>query len=352
MAARLALTTCRSRVFHACVWPTVGCRSYALSAVKSNQKSSASQAPTSPRNASPSVKPTAAPAKEKAKGTESKTASGTLDMDLELQQLENMKRLPKIVSTTDVWGSELANLDVEIPYDLRLMFRSLRAEPKFTRRKFTNLWFSIKHNTRNWMKNSFSMFTVARANAFPGLDVKPGFSTWRRITDIQSNSRDSLLAPFRQVALDTYRNMNVAVVRANENMMKEVTSGRFQERTLKAMRRREKGQFWTWDIVSDVSESALFPKTKDRRAPTPVDVVSIRAAEVYLAKEEPLQGNRLVIQALVKFDTTHKIGIVDKRGQPVDSELTSPRRVVQYLLLEKVGWYDTPWKVKDQMYKI
>ncbi|KAF8838533.1 hypothetical protein BDN67DRAFT_971384 [Paxillus ammoniavirescens] len=270
-------------------------------------------------------------------------------MDAQLQQLENMKRLPKVVSTTDVWGSELANLDVEIPYDLRLMFKLLRVEPKFTRRKFTDVWFAIKHNTRNWMKNCFSMFTIARANAFPGLDVKPGFSTWRRIADVRSNSRDSLLAPFRQVALDTYRKVNVAVVRANENTMKEVTSGHFQDKTLKAMRRRDKSQFWTWDIVSDVSESALFP---GRRAPTPVDVVSIRAAEVYLAKEEPLQGNRLVIQALVKFDTTHKIGIVDKRGQPVNSELTSPRRVVQYLLLEKVGWYDTPWRVKDQLYKV
>jgi hypothetical protein len=219
-------------------------------------------------------------------------------------------------------------------------------------KKFTDLWYAIKHNTRNWMKNSFSMLTIARANAFPGIHFKSSFAMWRRVTRAQSNSRDSLLAPFRQVALDTYRKVNVAIARANEKAMKQTTSGPFQDRTLKAMRRREKGQVWTWNIVSDVSESALFPNTKNLKAPTPVDVVSIRAAEVYLAKEEPVLGNRLVIQALVKFDITHKIGIFDKGGQPVNSELTTPRRVVQYLLLEKQGWYDTPWKIKDQMYKV
>ncbi|KIJ05034.1 hypothetical protein PAXINDRAFT_103936, partial [Paxillus involutus ATCC 200175] len=213
--ATLALTTCRSRVFQAHVWPTVGYRSYAASAVKTKQKPSTSQGPPSqsPRNASRAVKPTPAPAKDKPKAA---SDSSEIDMDAQLQQLENMKRLPKVVSTTDVWGSELANLDVEIPYDLLLMFKLLRAEPKFTRRKFTDVWFAIKHNTSNWMKNCFSMFTIARANAFPGLDVKPGFSTWRRIANVQSNSRDSLLAPFRQVALDTYRKVNLAVVRANE----------------------------------------------------------------------------------------------------------------------------------------
>lgn len=37
---------------------------------------------------------------------------------------------------------------------------------------------------------------------------------------------------------------------------------------------------------------------------SPVTIVSIRAAEIYLAEQDPKVGNRLVIQALVKFDTT------------------------------------------------
>lgn len=43
----------------------------------------------------------------------------------------------------------------------------------------------------------------------------------------------------------------------------------------------------------------------ERRAPTPVDIVSIRAGEVYTENADPINGHRLLIQALVKFDTTH-----------------------------------------------
>lgn len=53
----------------------------------------------------------------------------------------------------------------------------------------------------------------------------------------------------------------------------------------------------------------------------------------------------------LRYRTTQNIDITDKRGQVVRSDLAGPRKVVQYLLLEKVGWYDTPWKIKDQYHK-
>lgn len=48
----------------------------------------------------------------------------------------------------------------------------------------------------------------------------------------------------------------------------------------------------------------LFTCTLERRVPTPVDIISIRAGEVYTENGEPINGHRLLIQALVKFDTT------------------------------------------------
>ncbi|KIJ61821.1 hypothetical protein HYDPIDRAFT_115278 [Hydnomerulius pinastri MD-312] len=194
------------------------------------------------------------------------------------------------------------------------------------------------------------MYQIAQANGFPGITVKSGFKTWRRIGNVQSSSRNSLLAPFRRTALSTYQIVNSAVAKGNDKKIKEYTNGEFQAKTLQLMRRRNPRHFWTWDIVSNVSGSVLFP-LKDRRAPTPVTVVSIRAADVYLEKQPPAIGHRLIIQALVKFDTTQKIDITDERGQPVPSELAEPRRVVQYLLLEKIGWYDTPWKIRDQLHR-
>ncbi|KAF8438973.1 hypothetical protein L210DRAFT_850526 [Boletus edulis BED1] len=195
---------------------------------------------------------------------------------------------------------------------------------------------------------SFSMFVMAKANAFPGRNIALRVKTLGRILSIRNNSPDALLAPLRQIALDTYRKVNTSVARGHEGTVKEFTSGSFQEKTIKAMRQRERGQTWAWSITSDVSDAALFPKSK---TPTPVDIVSIRAGEVYTENAEPVNGHRLLIQALVKFDTTQRINIVDKRGQAVNSDLARPRKVVQYLLLEKVGWYDTPWKIKDQLHK-
>ena len=42
----------------------------------------------------------------------------------------------------------------------------------------------------------------------------------------------------------------------------------------------------------------------EQRVLTPVEIVSIRAGEVYTENEDPVNGHRLLIQALVKFDTT------------------------------------------------
>lgn len=48
--------------------------------------------------------------------------------------------------------------------------------------------------------------------------------------------------------------------------------------------------------------------TSEWRASTPVDIVSIRAGEVYTENTDPVNGHRLLIQALVKFDTTQASG--------------------------------------------
>ncbi|KAF8137211.1 hypothetical protein EV363DRAFT_1293542 [Boletus edulis] len=297
-------------------------------AVKSKQKPSRSQTSPTPRGrdtSSPKGEQQSSDGKAKKSKSPSSLESAA---EQNLRAMESMKRFTKMYATADVWGTEMASLDAEIPYDLRLMFRSLTTEPMFAPSKFSDLWYGIKYNTSNWMKNSYSMFVMAKANAFPGRNVALRVKTLGRILSIRNNSPDALLAPLRQIALDTYRKVNTSVARGHEGTVKEFTSGSFQEKTIKAIRQRERGQTWAWSITSDVSDAALFPKSK-----------------------KPVNGHRLLIQALVKFDTTQRINIVDKRGQAVNSNLARPRKVVQYLLLEKVGWYDTPWKIKDQLHK-
>ena len=118
-----------------------------------------------------------------------------------------------------------------------------------------------------------------------------------------------------------------------------LASGNFHSKTLQVLRRRDKGHKWFWDITSDTSDVTLYapnpsettPKaavvvqvthnslafiqsfkswallrkpSESTRAVSPATIVSIRAAETYFAEQDPKMGNHLVMQALVKFDTT------------------------------------------------
>ena len=78
----------------------------------------------------------------------------------------------------------------------------------------------------------------------------------------------------------------------------------------------------------------------------PVDIVAIRAGEVYTENADPVNSHRLLIQALIKFDITQasgcpsfsiyhlingtrvqRIDIVDKHGHTIDSNLAGSRAI-------------------------
>ena len=100
---------------------------------------------------------------------------------------------------------------------------------------------------------------------------------------------------------------------------------------------------------------------------TPSKVVSIRAIQAHLGNEDPKFGNRLLIQALVKFDTLQvrfplppaltyltrvmkSLQIYNKRGALLQGDET-PRNVVEHLVFQKRMWYDAPWVVRDRLYE-
>ncbi|KAI6043954.1 hypothetical protein EDC04DRAFT_496627 [Pisolithus marmoratus] len=356
-ATRIA---CRSRALYAHAWPCIvtGCRAYstALAQQPKHKPSTSSRSKAAP------VQPKSRESAPK----KSKTDADTLED--ELKALDRMRRIPSIYPSTDLWGSPMASFDVQIPYDLWLMWTdSGTRRPK-------DFVFALKHNVNNWLKNTFSMFTIARANAFPGLkNVQLRFrpAIWRKLRNVRSCDPSSWLGPLRKIALETYRQTNVAIARQNEEVVKSLTVGEFQSKALQVVRRREKGHKWFWDITSDTSDTTLYVpdptfmtrlrsfvtrllrrnSSEQTRTTPPVTIVSIRAAEIYLAEQDPKVGHRLVIQALAKFDTTQVLKITDRHGKPVESELSKPHRVVQYVVLEKIGWYDSPWKLREQIYR-
>ncbi|KAG6336985.1 hypothetical protein ID866_2086 [Astraeus odoratus] len=342
MAATVTRLTCKPRLFYINAWAGIHCRAYGTTLAHQPKPKPSAQIPTPSRSktlpvqGSSKVKP-----KEVAQNAAPKKKNISEEaIEEELRALEQMRRLPSVYTSTDIWGSPIANFDVQIPYDIRLMLKALMQRP-YDMHKAKDIWFAIKHNTNNWLKNTFG--------------IRP--AVWRKLRNVESHDPSSWLAPLRKIALETYRQANVAIARQNEEVLKTITLGDFQSKSLQLVRRREKGHRWFWDIRSDISDAALYVsdstfmsrlrslasrllgrKSSEMTAVVPpVTVVSIRAAEIYLAEKDPKVGNRLVIQALVKFDTTQVLKVTDRQGNLIDSELSKPHRVVQYIVLEKIG---------------
>ncbi|KAG2363508.1 hypothetical protein BDR07DRAFT_1282166 [Suillus spraguei] len=273
--------------------------------------------------------------------------------EAQLKQIEgmmNMANTSNLFPTMDMWGTKLMTLDVEIPRDasLRMLFTNPGA-----------LWHAKQHNFSNWLKNAFSMYTIAKARAFTGVNCDFRFShlflprTWRQLGNVASHSSTSWLAPMRRTAMENYLAMGRAIADKDEATLKTLTTADHATKVNKIVRTRKPGQLWQWNVLSDVSDKALFQEKIFRPlAISPgVTVVSIRSGEIYVAKDPPKRGNRLVIHALVKFETTQAICVFTKQGQPVETQSAKPHPVVEYLVLEKVGWYDNTWQVRDQIYK-
>lgn len=103
---------------------------------------------------------------------------------------------------------------------------------------------------------------------------------------------------------------------------------------------------------------------------TPCQVVSIRAGQAYTAKAPPPRGcNRMLINALVKFDTMQvnysimiissinqltlvlrqSLEVINRQGKR-NVETPTPKRVLEYMIVEKRGWTTSPWTIRDKVY--
>lgn len=104
---------------------------------------------------------------------------------------------------------------------------------------------------------------------------------------------------------------------------------------------------WYWQLHKELS---------------PLQILSLRSQEGYLALNEPVFGNRLVVQAVCRIETEQSLEMYDGRGKPLhaleEGAVWTPgsrvaaqkRRVLEYLVLEKKMWLDTPWYFRDQLW--
>lgn len=144
---------------------------------------------------------------------------------------------------------------------------------------------------------------MAKDKGIQGVKVKSSWS-WKIFTT-QSTKDDSWVAPLRSIALDTYKQLNQAVAEyvlltplsflvsiqhcsRDDKLIKTLSIEDMQKHYLKLSRTQDLSRIFVWKFHGE------------RR---PCRVVSIRAVPVHQGQEVPNNGSRLLVQALVRFDT-------------------------------------------------
>ncbi|PFH50635.1 hypothetical protein AMATHDRAFT_60777 [Amanita thiersii Skay4041] len=266
----------------------------------------------------------------------------------QLEQVEQILAMSRYMPTADPWGQPVDTLDVILPHPI---FSGIRPRFPTYRAIISHFW----ENRMNDGKNATSLLLLAKANAIPGIDLSRAtffqkfFTQWPwRLLSTQSTRAGSWLEPFRDTALARYKELNAAIAQHDEKQVKRLTASNYQDNTLHILRKNQNpSHTYIWRFHREV---------------TPTKVLSIRSTEGYLGIEEPKFGNRMMVHALLKFDTEQSLEIYDKRGKALhklaDGETslgqgTLPaqrKRVTEYLVLEKRMWYDGPWIFREQLY--
>ncbi|KAF7789673.1 hypothetical protein EIP86_000619 [Pleurotus ostreatoroseus] len=236
-------------------------------------------------------------------------------------QLEQLDELEKVqhVRGIDIWAQPLDLLDVSIP-----TWKSEKKDASL----LDHIGVALARPLQ-WWRNVQSMWLLASENSFPGINVKYRISL--QIFKLQSSH---WLAPFRNIALQTYKDVNTALAAGDLKTIRKLTGSEYETHLTKLIRGRDSSRTYVWNFVKEEK---------------PCKVVSLRAIPGYLASQPPKIGNRLLIQALVKFDTLQTLQVYNKKGDLIHDE--KPRRVVQYLVLQKRMWYNSPWIIRNELFE-
>ncbi|KAF8889627.1 hypothetical protein BD779DRAFT_1520181 [Infundibulicybe gibba] len=320
--------------------------------IKPVPKGSAKKATSSiTRDATPSTSATSTSSRP---ASSRKALSGTSYVVPEKQSSNTM-------TEEEQMEQRVETLDVMLPYSIG-----------FKHRKSYPTWRAMMdqfvQNRLNGAKNATSMLLLAQANAIPGLDLSEAkfrqkFFSWPwRMFTTQSTKSNAWMAPFRNIALETYKNLNVALAQQDDKAIKQFTTSSHQDTMLRLLKKQQNPALtYIWRFHNEVTSTR---------------VLSIRGTEGYLATEDPKIGNRMMMHALVKFDTEQSLEIYDRRGNALHtpaqgqnetrsekqqavrsatSYRTVPaerKRVTEYLVMEKRMWYDGPWTFREQMWEV
>ncbi|PIL23308.1 hypothetical protein GSI_14619 [Ganoderma sinense ZZ0214-1] len=286
-------------------------RCYASSATTQKSK-------TKPANATSSTTRSSGKAQTSKDGAAEKTRT----MEDELKSVEALYRMSE-TNEVDVSSAPLDLMDVMVP--------SLRSQKDGA--TLGDHFRAFVQTQRNWFFNIRSLYRMANANSIPGVKVKSAWST--QLFATSSTKPTAWLTPFRQAALEVYKQANEAVAARDEKTIKLLSAGAQQREYTKLIRSQDPRYVNVWKFHGERNPSR---------------VVSIRALEAYYGAKPPRMGSRLAVQAVVRFDTMQSVETYSKKTGARVGE-TQARPVTEYLVFQKRMWYDSPWVIRDRLYE-
>ncbi|KAK0203524.1 hypothetical protein DFS33DRAFT_1260899 [Desarmillaria ectypa] len=199
------------------------------------------------------------------------------------------------------------------------------------------------------------MWQLAARDSFPGRDLVAKnlfekYISWPlKSLKCTSIAPGEWVSPLRQIALQTYKDLNAAIAKRDVKRVKQLSNVTYRDDIMSRMNKADPKLTYIWRFHKEVA---------------PTKIISIRCTEGHLGATPPTFGNRLVVQALIRFETEQSLETYNQKGlavhAPADGAVSSsiggtvvpakPRRVVEYLTIEKKMYYDTPWYFRDQLW--
>jgi len=188
------------------------------------------------------------------------------------------------------------------------------------------------------------MYRMATEFAFPHTVTKRRLSP--QLFQTQSTDEKAWIAPIRAEVFSVYKRVNEAIAKGDEKTLKQITAYEFQQRAMELARRKSLyDAFKVWTLHSEVS---------------PCRILSLRALPAHHGRQEPKTGNRLAVQVLARFETLQSLQLYNKRGQRLrpdgsvaspDEPPPSPKRVLEYMVLENKMYYPDGWVIRGQIFE-
>ncbi|KAH7874270.1 uncharacterized protein C8R40DRAFT_1070409 [Lentinula edodes] len=274
-------------------------------------------------------------------------ANDSIDLDSysEEAQLKFIRRAQIVGQNQgiDIWAHPVDTLDVAIPY----------ATAPWSRSKFSTVkerlsqWLS---NQKNKGKSLFSMMRLVSYDSLPGIDTQSmGFMGALRmplhLCTSSSTKPTSWIAPLRKILLENYVSVQQALAKHDKEELSRLTQPPYYQEVEKLVK-KGKANNYIWTLHREVS---------------PTKIISIRSTEGHLGPVPPPYGNRLLVNALVRFETEQSLEVYDaqgnalhtpepgasKKGRRVPAE---KRQLTEYCVFEKRMYYNTPWQIKERLY--